>query len=67
MLPTWRAEEPQCGRAATQRGATAPGKGSLPLVARILAERTTFSPLAVQSDEQGVPIVEGKTNFGFAS
>ena len=38
----------QCGRAATQRGATAPESESLPLVARFLAERTTFSPLAVQ-------------------
>ena len=41
----------QCGIAATQPGATAPGSGSLPLVARFLAEKTTLSPLAVQKTD----------------
>jgi hypothetical protein len=38
----------QRGRAATQWGATAPVETSLPLGARFLAEKTTFSPLAAQ-------------------
>ncbi len=42
----------QCGRAATQRDATAPRYESLPSVARFLAEKTTFSPLAVQGQVQ---------------
>ncbi len=52
--PTGQSEQraervaPPCGRATIQRGATVPESESLPLVARILAERRTFSPLAPQ-------------------
>ena len=40
--------EAQSGRAATQRGATALVRGSLPLVARFLAGRTTSSPFTAR-------------------
>ena len=50
-----RGTPPQGGRAATQRGATAPESESLPLVAQILAERTTSSPLAVQDAGEDLP------------
>ena len=47
FAPCWLIFKAECGRFATQRIATAPAKRSLPLVARFLAEKTTFSPLAV--------------------